>query len=41
MYSFLLGVWVRGTVDEQRLTNYVPNFISTEQLKQILDTPQQ
>lgn len=41
MYSFLLGVWVRGTVDEQRLKNYVPKFITSEQLEQILETPQQ
>lgn len=41
MYSFLLGVWVCGTVDEQRLKNYVPKFITADQLNEILDTPQQ
>ncbi|MGG4503819.1 hypothetical protein [Paenibacillus polymyxa] len=40
MYAFLLGMWVRGKVDEQRLISYTPKFISEEEQKAILATPQ-
>lgn len=40
-YGFLLNMWVFGKLDEEGLSNYVPRFISEEEKKQIMATPQE
>lgn len=40
-YGFLLNMWVFGNIDETMLSTYVPTFISEEEKKQIMATPQE
>lgn len=40
MYAFILNMWITRRVDENRVRNYVPLFISDEECNMILATPQ-
>lgn len=40
-YGFLLNMWVFGNIDETTLNTYVPRFISADEMKQIIATPQE
>ncbi|WP_348622998.1 hypothetical protein ABFT51_17430 [Paenibacillus peoriae] len=40
MYAFLLSMWTTRKVDEARLTSYTPKFITEDERKAIVATPQ-
>jgi hypothetical protein len=42
MYQFILNMWVFGNVNEDQVNSYIlKGFISKEQSRQILATPQE
>ncbi|WHX33898.1 hypothetical protein ACT3XG_14565 [Paenibacillus polymyxa] len=40
MYAFLLNMWTMRKVGEARLTMYTPKFITEDERKAIVATPQ-
>lgn len=40
MYSFILGQWKMGKIDEAKVQSYVPKYITQEQADEIISTPQ-
>ncbi len=40
MYQFILNQWILGKIDAEKVESYVPKWITTEQAKTIISTPQ-
>ncbi|MGG4217603.1 hypothetical protein ABEW32_05135 [Paenibacillus jamilae] len=40
MYAFLLNMWMMRKVDEARLSSYTPKFITEDERKSIVASPQ-
>lgn len=40
MYPFILNMWIMRRIDETKVRSYAPLFISEDEVKMILATPQ-
>lgn len=40
MYGFILNMWIMRKIDENKVRNYVPKFITQDECDMILATPQ-